>query len=82
METHPLKRYLLANRISQTEMARRAGTTPAKICDVLAGRVRRFSPEVAARLSRATDGALTLEQLLLLDVPRSKRNGRRRRRAA
>lgn len=69
---HPLRRYLVEEKILAKDLASRAGVSPQRICDVLNGRLRRFTPEAAKRISKATGGKVQFEELLFW-VPKPKR---------
>lgn len=61
---HPLARYLEAEKLTQDELARRAKVERSTITKVLNGQRKRFSPEAANRISKATNGKVTLEEAL------------------
>jgi predicted transcriptional regulator len=64
--SHPIVEYLHSHPgLTQAELARRAKVPQQRICDVLAGRVIRFSPEAAERLQLATNGELKFADLML-----------------
>lgn len=76
-----LQEFLDRSGIQQSELARRANVPPQRICDVLKGRLARFSPTLAKRISEATGGALSLEVLLGLEERVSTKRVRAKRRA-
>ena len=61
---HPLERFLSDEGLTTRSVAVAAGVSESTICSVFKGRRKRFSPEAAARLSEATQGRVTVEQLL------------------
>lgn len=75
---HPVRRYLDTTGLTQLNLAERAGIHASRICEVLRGRRRRFSPEAARRIVLATHGAVTLEELLFYrPAPRRRKGGGR-----
>ena len=60
---HPLQQYLNDHRLSQAELARRAGVHNVTISKVLSGDRPRFSAEAARAIEAATKGAVTFDQL-------------------
>lgn len=61
---HPLQRYLEEHELSHVAIAARSGVARSTITKVLSGSRKRFSPEAARKLVKATGGAVTLEELL------------------
>lgn len=80
METiYPIRRYLDAHPTeTQTAIAARAGMSVQKLNDLIAGRWRRPSPELARNLSQAMGGEVSVDELLFCrEAPpkRRRRNG-------
>lgn len=67
MATHPLAKYLEEKKLTQEEFARLVGVTRPTITKVLSG-ARRFSPEAAQRVVRATKGKVSLQEALGLSA--------------
>jgi transcriptional regulator with XRE-family HTH domain len=70
-QQHPIKRYLLATGKTQAQLARDAGLSRAYVCELLQGR-KVCGAGAAMRFSRASGGAITVDELV--------RYGRRRKR--
>lgn len=67
---YPLERYLKAHPdVTKTALAVAAETSPAKVCDLIAGRLRRPSPELADRFEVATKKEVTARELLFFRAP-------------
>lgn len=76
---YPVLRYLdLHPTDTQAAIAKRAGCSPQKLNDLIAGRWRRPSPELAMSLSKAMSGEVSVDELLFFrPAPRKKRRVRR-----
>lgn len=61
---HPITRYCSEHKITRAELARRSGLSPQFLNDVVKGR-RQLGRISAYQLLSATDGALTLDTLLV-----------------
>lgn len=70
-----LARYLRINDIPRKVFASRLGVHVHTINKMCAPRRRRCSVELAQRIVEATSGAVTLEDLLLLDSGEGHRGG-------
>jgi hypothetical protein len=57
-----LATYLKQSGLRQIDLARRSSTSPAVICDVLKGRRKHFSPEVARRITDTFSALLGEEE--------------------
>jgi DNA-binding transcriptional regulator YdaS (Cro superfamily) len=57
-------------RMSQSALAKEVGISQQMVSLVLAG-TRRFSPEVARRIVRISEGAVSLEELLFANRPQA-----------
>jgi DNA-binding transcriptional regulator YdaS (Cro superfamily) len=57
-----LKRFRLANQLTQAQLARRLAVSESLIAQIERGR-RQITAERAVRWHRATDGALRLEEM-------------------
>lgn len=68
MKQHPIDAYCEVEKIPRAELARRAGVSPQFLADVVIGR-RHLGRESAVALVQATEGALTLNDLLLPPEP-------------
>lgn len=78
---YPLERYFAAHPdVTKTALAGRVGTSPAKICDLIAGRLRRPSPELADKFEVETKQEVTARELLFFR-PAKPRKSRKRLRA-
>lgn len=80
---YPLQRYFEKHpEMTKTALANRAGTSPAKICDLIDGRLRRPSPELAKKLDEVTKGEVTMEELLFFRPVKSRTKSKLRRKAS
>jgi DNA-binding transcriptional regulator YdaS (Cro superfamily) len=61
-----LTTYLLENKIKPTHLAKQAGIAPAVVTRYLRGE-RGISAQTARKISRATQGSVSLEELLFID---------------
>jgi hypothetical protein len=74
---YPLERYFREHPdVTKTALAGKVGTSPAKICDLIAGRLRRPSPELADRFEIATNKEVTARELLFFRPPPVRRKAR------
>jgi plasmid maintenance system antidote protein VapI len=60
---HPIKRYLFSTGLTQSQLARAAGLSPAYICELLKGR-KTCGARAAMRLSRASGGSITVDEMV------------------
>lgn len=61
---HPLQRYLDKEKLSHDSFAELSGIARTTITRVLNGTRKRFSPEAARKVVKATHGEVTLEEAL------------------
>lgn len=81
---YPLERYFANHpEVTKTALAGRAGTSPAKICDLIAGRLRRPSPELADKFEEVTAQEVTARELLFFRpvLPRRRPSVKKNRRS-
>jgi transcriptional regulator with XRE-family HTH domain len=64
MAMHPLAQYLEEHHETQTDFAQRAGLERTTVTKVLSGERKRFSPEAAQKIVKATNGKVSLEEAL------------------
>lgn len=61
---HPLQKYLEDKGLSHDAFAKQSGIARSTITKVLSGSRKRFSPEAARLIVKATKGTVTLEEAL------------------